>query len=227
MVRTSVILGRLKTSEVARATGLHPATIRILERKGIIKSIKDVNGWRLFDQSVVEFLRRLYARDQEPTLPVEKPPKAQATTWLRKLENAEARHKANILMLAVKLPTEAYEDFERSMGDKQAVVLDDDSKPLAWASESVCECGHLFSKHAAHASGHACVRCKCEAWREITTCVECGVTLNAVNSYCSLFPLITFNHTQQRAQYVLGCDCYVRVLNDDDGLRFFALPEQS
>jgi DNA-binding transcriptional MerR regulator len=49
-------------AQVAEAVGVHPETIRRLERAGVVRSERDKNGWRIFDQSAVEELRRLYRR---------------------------------------------------------------------------------------------------------------------------------------------------------------------
>jgi len=159
--------------------------------------------------------RRVQLEDLE-TYMATHPVKAQPV-WLRQLENAEARADANILILAATLPTALAEDFERLMqtNGNGVVLLDEDDKPLAW------ECGHLFGRHAARST--ACVQCRCETWRELTTCPECGVPLNEVNAYCNVFPLVTFNHRLQSPQYLLGSDCYVRC---DGSLKFFPLPEQ-
>jgi len=51
----------LSISEVAKAVGLHPETLRRLERKGLITSRRDVNGWRRYEPETVEKLRSLYA----------------------------------------------------------------------------------------------------------------------------------------------------------------------
>src|SRR5882724_58565 len=58
-------LGMLRIHKVAEATGLSVNTVRYLERKGIIKSQRDINGWRLFDPSVVPLIQRLYPRAPE------------------------------------------------------------------------------------------------------------------------------------------------------------------
>ena len=49
-------------AQVAEAVGVHPETIRRLERAGVVHSARDKNGWRIFDQSAVEELRKLYRR---------------------------------------------------------------------------------------------------------------------------------------------------------------------
>lgn len=50
---------RLLVSDVAEATGLHPATVRKLADRGVIKSQRDFNGWRVFSKEEVERLQRL------------------------------------------------------------------------------------------------------------------------------------------------------------------------
>jgi len=54
----------LLISELAKAVGLHPETLRRLERKGLITSERDLNGWRRFDSDVAGKIRRLYAVKQ-------------------------------------------------------------------------------------------------------------------------------------------------------------------
>jgi DNA-binding transcriptional MerR regulator len=56
---------RLLVSTLARAVGVHPETVRRLERRGLIKSSRDVNGWRRYPASAVDTLRRLYGTDGE------------------------------------------------------------------------------------------------------------------------------------------------------------------
>lgn len=58
----------LKVSEVARATGISTKTVRDLDAKGVIKSVRDCNGCRHFDTSVVPFL---LARYWPKTIPVQ------------------------------------------------------------------------------------------------------------------------------------------------------------
>lgn len=48
-------------SEIAAKVGLHPETIRRLEKRGLIKSRRDLNGWRRYSPAVVEQLKALYA----------------------------------------------------------------------------------------------------------------------------------------------------------------------
>jgi len=49
-------------SELAKKVDLHPETIRRLERKGIITSRRDLNGWRRYPPETVRKLRELYAK---------------------------------------------------------------------------------------------------------------------------------------------------------------------
>ncbi len=53
--------------EVARRAGLHVDTVRRLERRGLINSKRDINGWRRYGPEVVETVKRLYIKDQKPT----------------------------------------------------------------------------------------------------------------------------------------------------------------
>jgi DNA-binding transcriptional MerR regulator len=47
-------------SEVAEKVGLHPETIRRLEKRGVIASKRDVNGWRRYSPEIVAQLKALY-----------------------------------------------------------------------------------------------------------------------------------------------------------------------
>lgn len=51
--------------EVAQQVGVHVDTIRRLERRGIITSKRDVNGWRRYGPDVVETLKQFYLKGQE------------------------------------------------------------------------------------------------------------------------------------------------------------------
>jgi len=55
----------LLISELAKAVGLHPETLRRLERRGLISSHRDVNGWRRYGYETVEKLRSLYGAKSE------------------------------------------------------------------------------------------------------------------------------------------------------------------
>ncbi len=57
---------RLLISELAEAVGLHPETLRRLERRGLITSRRDVNGWRRYDPDTVEKVRSLYSHKEAP-----------------------------------------------------------------------------------------------------------------------------------------------------------------
>lgn len=48
-------------SEVAEKVGIHPETIRRLEKRGLISAARDVNGWRRYPPEAVEKLKKLYA----------------------------------------------------------------------------------------------------------------------------------------------------------------------
>ena len=63
----------LLVSTRARAAGVHPETVRRLERRGLIKSRRDVNGWRRYSANAVDTLKRFYSsqggiveKDREP-----------------------------------------------------------------------------------------------------------------------------------------------------------------
>jgi len=48
-------------SELAEKVGLHPETIRRLERRGIITSQRDINNWRHYPRETIDILRKRYA----------------------------------------------------------------------------------------------------------------------------------------------------------------------
>lgn len=52
-------------SELARRVNLHPATLRRLERKGLLAPGRDVNGWRVYSPDVVKVLQDYYKRGEE------------------------------------------------------------------------------------------------------------------------------------------------------------------
>ncbi len=54
--------------ELAERVALSTTTIRRLEAEGILKSNRDRNGWRIYDQSAVDALQKLYRR---PVMKVE------------------------------------------------------------------------------------------------------------------------------------------------------------
>ena len=51
-------------SELALKVGLHPETIRRLEKKGVIAAKRDINGWRQYPPETVARLRELYAKSE-------------------------------------------------------------------------------------------------------------------------------------------------------------------
>ena len=56
-------------SELAEKAGLHPETLRRLEKRGLITSTRDVNGWRHYSAETLAQLRKLYAQtDEAPEL---------------------------------------------------------------------------------------------------------------------------------------------------------------
>ena len=50
---------RMTLTDMIRATGLSPATIRKHADGGRIPNHRDVNGWRIFDETSVEAARKL------------------------------------------------------------------------------------------------------------------------------------------------------------------------
>jgi DNA-binding transcriptional MerR regulator len=61
----------LTIHEVATKAGLHPDTVRRVERRGLISSKRDVNNWRRYSPDVVDTLKKLYAiSDEKPSCEV-------------------------------------------------------------------------------------------------------------------------------------------------------------
>lgn len=58
---------KLTVIEVSRQADVHPQTVRALERRGLIKARRDVNGWRRYEPEVVDQIRKLYAMDERPS----------------------------------------------------------------------------------------------------------------------------------------------------------------
>jgi DNA-binding transcriptional MerR regulator len=58
----------MTVAQLAQQVGLHVSTIRRLEQAGIVKSERDKNGWRIFDESAVRTLRTLYKRVEAESL---------------------------------------------------------------------------------------------------------------------------------------------------------------
>jgi DNA-binding transcriptional MerR regulator len=52
-------------SELAEKVGLHPETIRRLERRGLINSQRDLNNWRRYPPEMVDVLKRLYGQTDQ------------------------------------------------------------------------------------------------------------------------------------------------------------------
>ncbi len=52
-------------SEIAEEVGLHPETIRRLEKRGVIAPKRDVNGWRRYSPEIVEQLKALYVYGED------------------------------------------------------------------------------------------------------------------------------------------------------------------
>ena len=53
----------LLVHQVAKLSGVSVDTVRRWERKGLLTSERDVNGWRVYGPEAVEELRRLYRRE--------------------------------------------------------------------------------------------------------------------------------------------------------------------
>ena len=55
--------------EAAKAAGVHRDTVKRAEKRGLISSARDVNGWRRYSPDVVDKLKKLYASDGENPSP--------------------------------------------------------------------------------------------------------------------------------------------------------------
>lgn len=54
----------MRIMELSRRTGKHPITLRRLEKRGLLAPRRDVNGWRVFDESAVDAVKKLYVKDE-------------------------------------------------------------------------------------------------------------------------------------------------------------------
>jgi DNA-binding transcriptional MerR regulator len=109
--------------EVAKATGLHERTIIRLERRGIIEATRNDKGWRVFDPSVVEFLKRCYQRPDAPPSHALRPPIYDAIEALQRIELA-------LLERGVSLP-----DIRRLESSATGEATGEGSDPLSDAEE--------------------------------------------------------------------------------------------
>jgi MerR-like DNA binding protein len=55
----------LLVHEVAKRAKVSNDTVRNADRRGLISSVRDVNGWRRFSPDVVDELKKLYVRSDE------------------------------------------------------------------------------------------------------------------------------------------------------------------
>ena len=51
--------------QAAKAAGVHRDTVKRAEKRGLISSQRDVNGWRRYSPDVVDKLKKLYAQGEE------------------------------------------------------------------------------------------------------------------------------------------------------------------
>lgn len=63
----------MTVGQLAKHVGLHVTTVRRLERLGIVKATRDVNGWRSFDEGALKTLCDLYKRGPATTKGVPEP----------------------------------------------------------------------------------------------------------------------------------------------------------
>ena len=55
-------MAKFTISEVAHRVNISRDAVRNAEKRGLIVSIRDANGWRIFDESAVEILHKFYRR---------------------------------------------------------------------------------------------------------------------------------------------------------------------
>src|SRR2546426_7983312 len=188
-LRKRKTLGMLKTHEVANATGLHESTIRNLDSKGIIKSVRDMNGWRGFDPSVVPFIQRLYGRStvsavQSPLLAelaairvdIEKL-RATVPGPLETLDEVRQQPNASRFVPVGAFPlNQAVKDLIALSG--ATPNPDGTTTVYLLPREPVGKCGHPFSVHERQgvtgAPATACNVCACGHWCEYVECAQCG-----------------------------------------------------
>jgi DNA-binding transcriptional MerR regulator len=54
------IAANLTVQAVAEIAGCHPQTVKSYEKKGLIRSFRDINGWRRFTESEALKMKRLW-----------------------------------------------------------------------------------------------------------------------------------------------------------------------
>jgi len=58
----------VRISEAAGKIGVHPSTLRNLEKRGLIRINRDWAGFRIFSENEIEQIReRIFPREKEPT----------------------------------------------------------------------------------------------------------------------------------------------------------------
>ena len=58
--------GSMRIAEAARRLGVHPITLKRIERVGVIDPMRDRNGWRRFDDETIERARRFLYPNEKP-----------------------------------------------------------------------------------------------------------------------------------------------------------------
>ena len=56
----------MRIAEAARSLGVHPITLKRIERVGVIDPMRDRNGWRRFDDKTIERARRFLYPNKKP-----------------------------------------------------------------------------------------------------------------------------------------------------------------
>jgi DNA-binding transcriptional MerR regulator len=117
----------MRLREVARATGLDEDTIRRLERKGVIQSSRDANGWRIFDPSVVNFLRRRYSNRVPSSLLEDSMP---AVVRVRAIEESMRDARDERTPMQREIDEERARDAAALDAARAACATDDDARVL-------------------------------------------------------------------------------------------------
>ena len=56
----------MRIAEAAQRLGVHPITLKRIERIGVIDPMRDRNGWRRFDDETIERARRFLYPNEKP-----------------------------------------------------------------------------------------------------------------------------------------------------------------
>ena len=56
----------MRIIDAARILGVHPITLKRIEKAGVIDPLRDRNGWRRFDDETIERARRFLYPNEKP-----------------------------------------------------------------------------------------------------------------------------------------------------------------